>query len=683
MSAFKWASEFVVNTTRTGSQDQADVTALADGGFLVVWHDASLANPTIAWQRFDAAGHAMGAEITVPRLWGGSEYTGPAITQLANGKLLLVFNNTPDPDTNVQAAVFDFSGTRLESATLDSAPFTQDGIAVATSPDGGLTVWLNHQTGLIYMENFVPGGTNGQATSFVNGNMVGHAASASLSYAPDVASNFTGLLSAVVWTENTDNAEDIHARVYVGGIDLTHEFVINSFTDGAQVAPKVAWIDKDRFVVSWTTFDGPLYRDGDGTAIHYAIYNRDGFALGTEQLANSTVSGDQRNSAVTGLHNGGFAIAWEDLSASGGDAAGSAIRLQVFDGVGDKIGHEILVNTTTAGDQSDITLTTLSDDRILVTWTDTSSGNADIRSQIIDPRDGLVGGTATADTLYGSDALGDEISGYDGADTLYGLKGNDLLYGGADNDVARGGGGDDTAYGGSGADDLRGGQGDDALFGEDGNDTLRGDGGADDLDGGAGNDTASYAGARGAVAIALDGSLAATGEAADDTLTAIENLTGSNIAGPGDTLKGDDRANSLNGLDGDDTLVGGGGSDTLAGGLGADTLTGGSGNDLFVFASILEAGDTLLDFSSTGPGNNDAFQFLGSAFGGLAAGGLAANQFQSSRSDVAATADVRFFYETDTHILRYDADGVDGAAAIVIATIEVGGKVTISDILIV
>lgn len=685
MPVYKWGSEILVNTTLAGDQDQAAVTALDDGGFLIAWHDAASASASLHFQRYDAAGHPVGQDISLLNTVPGDIF-GPAIAQTDSGKIALAFDFV-SPDPNIRGEIVNLDGTVSGGGTLSSAPYAETGIAIAaTSGFGGLAVWLDqtapqNATGLIYMSRLDADGAIGFQPQVVDTAT----ASASRSYAPDIAANFSGLLAAVVWTENGANAEDIHARVYgAGGNDLGPEFTINQYTDGAQVAPKLAWIDNDRFVVTWTTFDGPLYRDGDGTSIHYAIYNRDGYALGPEGLANSTVAGNQQNSAVAGLHNGGFVIAWEDFSASGGDMSGSAIRLQAFDGVGDKLGREILVNTTTAGDQRDITLTTLSDDRIVVTWTDTSSGNADIRSQIVDPRDGIVSGTPGADTLYGSDALGDEISGYDGADTLFGLRGSDLLYGGAGNDILSGGGGDDTAYGGAGADDVRGGRGDDALFGEDGNDTLSGGAGADDLDGGKGTDTASYSGASSPVAVALDGSLAASGEAAGDTLTSIESLTGSNIDGPGDTLKGNAAANTLSGLAGADTLIGGGGNDVLIGGRGADTLTGGGGNDKFAYLSQQDGGDVISDFSSNASGNNDAFQFKGSAFGGLTPGvALSASQFQSSTSDVAVTADIRFFYETDTHILRFDADGSGGGAAIVIATLQATAAVALADIIII
>ncbi|MFY8119184.1 MAG: type I secretion C-terminal target domain-containing protein, partial [Roseateles sp.] len=51
------------------------------------------------------------------------------------------------------------------------------------------------------------------------------------------------------------------------------------------------------------------------------------------------------------------------------------------------------------------------------------------------------------------------------------------------------------------------------------------------------------------------------------------------------------------GTAGRDTLVGTAGDDVIEGGAGADTLTGGAGRDDFVYNSLLDAGDTITDFS--------------------------------------------------------------------------------------
>ncbi|MGQ7793183.1 M10 family metallopeptidase C-terminal domain-containing protein [Faunimonas sp. B44] len=239
-------------------------------------------------------------------------------------------------------------------------------------------------------------------------------------------------------------------------------------------------------------------------------------------------------------------------------------------------------------------------------------------------------GSGTANVLDGN-AGNDFLRGLAGNDTLIGRDGNDILDGGAGDDILHGGAGiDEARYGsatagvtvdlalagaqntggagidtltaienltGSGFDDtllgnnaanvLRGGDGNDTLGGRNGNDTLVGGAGDDILDGGPGNDIlnggtgvdeASYATATAGatVDLALAGAQN-TGGAGIDTLTSIENLTGS---GFDDTLLGSGVANILRGGAGNDTLAGRNGADSLFGEAGNDVLDGGPGNDI-------------------------------------------------------------------------------------------------------
>ena len=188
------------------------------------------------------------------------------------------------------------------------------------------------------------------------------------------------------------------------------------------------------------------------------------------------------------------------------------------------------------------------------------------------------------DRLYGG--FGDDtLTGNAGNDTLRGHYGNDTLYGNAGDDVLTGWRHRDTLYGGEGSDwmsggahnDLMlGGNGNDELYGDTGNDTLHGGAGADTINGSTGNDTASYEGSDAAITVNLSTNSMSGGHATGDTLTSVENITGSRH---NDTLTGDGNANVLIGASGDDALTGGAGNDQLNGGAGADTIDGGAGND--------------------------------------------------------------------------------------------------------
>lgn len=130
--------------------------------------------------------------------------------------------------------------------------------------------------------------------------------------------------------------------------------------------------------------------------------------------------------------------------------------------------------------------------------------------------------------------------------------GNNLLQGFGGSDHLFGHGGNDTLEGGTGADFLEGGAG------------------ADSLDGGDGIDTVSYEESSVGVTINVFSGYANGGDATGDTLTSIENVTGSNFA---DFLSGTGSSDTLAGLAGNDYLYGGAGADSLDGGADSDTVS--------------------------------------------------------------------------------------------------------------
>lgn len=216
------------------------------------------------------------------------------------------------------------------------------------------------------------------------------------------------------------------------------------------------------------------------------------------------------------------------------------------------------------------------------------------------------------DALEGSDVLrggpgNDTISGQGGSDTFYGGPGNDTLSGGLGSDTVSytdasgnvtvnlgttaaqntSGGGVDTLLDafenltGSGYNDTLTGNGlanvisaaggNDTVNAGNGNDSVNGGPGNDIMNGGADVDAVVYAGA---AAVTVDlGTVAAqgTGGAGTDTISAFENLTGSNYD---DTLTGNTGGNVLTGGLGNDTIKGLAGADSLKGGDGTDTLNG-------------------------------------------------------------------------------------------------------------
>ncbi len=147
------------------------------------------------------------------------------------------------------------------------------------------------------------------------------------------------------------------------------------------------------------------------------------------------------------------------------------------------------------------------------------------------------------------------------------------------------------------------------INGGDGNDQIEGGAGADVLDGGAGIDLLNFENSTAGVTVTLgpDGtqSTGKGGDAEDDKISNIENLTGSDHA---DTLTGDAGANTLSG-GGDHDIIGGGAeNDTLFGGSGDDTIKGNTGDD------VVQGGDGA-DVLIGGLGTGDWLDYQNSSAG--------------------------------------------------------------------
>ena len=152
-----------------------------------------------------------------------------------------------------------------------------------------------------------------------------------------------------------------------------------------------------------------------------------------------------------------------------------------------------------------------------------------------------------------------------GMESMIGSSFDDPLLSGttAPNNI-QGGAGNDRIVGLDGGDSLSGGDGSDVIDGGPDDDLV-----GDQIVGGDGTDTAAYGDATGVrVSLAKAGAQETLG-AGVDTLTAIENLSGS----PGaDRLTGDGTANLLKARGGKDRLKGGQGKDVLKAGGGADRV---------------------------------------------------------------------------------------------------------------
>lgn len=375
---------------------------------------------------------------------------------------------------------------------------------------------------------------------------------------------------------------------------------VQTFSDGSAI---IRYFDTDAtFAWSYQEETYSHYGTGSQTLVRTETLNDDG-SLIVFPITNDLITGSSGNDNLHGSAGN------DTINGLGGDDTidGGAGNDSIDGGANGQFGDTLTFTHATKGVKVDLTAGTVSDD---------GQGGAD---KIINIEH--IVGTAFGDVLTGDanenwfmpGAGDDAIDGAGGQDVVMyeqassgvtinlqtGIAsgnsiGTDSLtsienaHGSAFKDVITLGNAGGYVFARAGNDSLVGGSGNDLFFGGSGNDTIKG---------GGGSDTASYADDsfdQGSAIITGRGVTvdlsASTGTAIDnwgntDTLTSIENVTGSRF---NDSMIGNAGDNHLEGLGGNDTLNGGAGNDVLFGGAGSDALIGGAGNDILDGGAITD-----------------------------------------------------------------------------------------------
>ena len=200
----------------------------------------------------------------------------------------------------------------------------------------------------------------------------------------------------------------------------------------------------------------------------------------------------------------------------------------------------------------------------------------------------------------------------------------------------------------AGADTLEGGSGDDTYYVDDSGDVVNDTAGVDTVFA-----SVSYALAAGAAVEAL-------------------NAAGANAV-------------DLKGNAGSNQIIGNGAANRLSGGLGKDMLTGGAGKDTFVFDTKLGVSnvDRIVDFNVKDDTiwlDNKYMPKLGK---GSPTKPLKLNKGFFTVGPKAKDKDDYLVYDNKKGVLFYDADGSGAKAAVAVATLKKGLKMTYADFFVI
>jgi hypothetical protein len=347
----------------------------------------------------------------------------PTITGLRNGGFVVTWNDESgtlgdSSGSSIKAKVFDAAGGLIKDEFLVNTHIADDQKypTITGLQNGGFVVtWVDDSGTLgdprgssIKAKVFDAAGALVTDEFLVNTETVGNQSN------PTITGLQTGLQNGgfvVTWETPDDTVVDdgsiIKAKVFnAAGALVTDEFLVNTQTAGSQFKPTVTGLQNGGFVVTWNDTSATL-GDSSGTSIKAKVFAAAGALVADEFLVNTQTASNQYNPTVTGLQNGGFVVSWQDDSRTLGDNSDYSIKAKVFDAAGVPVTDEFLVNTQTANSQYAPTITGLRNGGFVVTWYDTSgtlgdSSGYSIKAKVFDAAGALVTDEFLVNTETGS-----------------------------------------------------------------------------------------------------------------------------------------------------------------------------------------------------------------------------------------------------------------------------------------
>ena len=375
--------EFRVNLDTSGRADGngVDGPEIASNGLgqvAVVWNTDKTGQDGVSGRFFENVNSATTAEFNVTE-FNLNRRVEQSLDIDAAGNVTVAWQGFGQDAQNwgVRASRYDinsFDGTFFPSnyiVNVNGQSGTQGNPSVAVNSSGRQVIaWNGAEIHVqIYDSSNSLVGSNFQANSSTGGTQI----------RPQVAMNDNGEF-VVAWFSDPSDTLDwrIHAQRFdAAGNKVGSEFQVNNSLAGTQRNPRIA-MNNDAFVISWRDDDG----GASGFGLYAKVYDINGNVLANDFRVQEILSTDHKEAQVQYLSDGTFYAVWEAWQRDG-DLWG--VYGQRFDTSGQRIGDEILINTTTTGHQHSPRFAEAEPGVLFVVWNGNGPGDGEgVFAQILE-----------------------------------------------------------------------------------------------------------------------------------------------------------------------------------------------------------------------------------------------------------------------------------------------------------
>ena len=397
-----------IGSTRTGAQFSPSVSALAGGGYVIVWLDDE--RGAIFGQRYDGTGSAVGTEFQISA--NGAFPLFGSVGALAGGGYVVAWQQGSFNSADIHAQRYASDGTKLggEFTVNSNLPNEQLDVRVVGLDNGGfLIAWDNiaadryqDVSGRLFNSLGEPSG----ADFTLNTNLVDSQGIVSVAALP--GGGFVATWQSVV-PADSGHSVVIGQLFGLNGAKLGGEFQVNVDTSHSPAGNDVAALSGGGFVVSWAD-NLPGNTGGRIVARHY---DASGHAIGGEILIASKASGVYASTAVTALLGGGYLVSWADRNQPDNNAVHA--RAMGADDVPLDAAFDVSTPSIFGAVLTADGAVTLADGHVVFTWDGPSTNTSeDVYYRLFE-----IGAAANPPGTGGPGP--DTLTGTDGPDLLSGL----------------------------------------------------------------------------------------------------------------------------------------------------------------------------------------------------------------------------------------------------------------------